>query len=87
MKNHLFLHLFISLFLPTFLFAQISISGGIRPRSEYRHGFITLAHQNEDTAFFTDQRSRINLDFVTKKTTVYLSLQKWVILKFLVLKL
>lgn len=45
------------------LHAQFTMSGEFRPRSEYRHGFSTLANLDQDPAFFTDQRSRLNFMF------------------------
>jgi len=58
-----------------FLVAQITISGEIRPRSEYRHGFKTLAQEDQQAAFFIDQRTRLNVLFSSNKTQYYVSLQ------------
>ena len=54
---------------------QLTISGEIRPRSEYRHGYSTLADIDQDAAFFTDQKTRLNVDFKSKDVQVFLSLQ------------
>jgi len=74
MKKLTFLFLFGFLF-QIGLLAQFTISGEIRPRSEYRHGVKTLANEDQDAAFFTDQRSRLNFDFKAKKTKLFISLQ------------
>ncbi|WP_137401654.1 alginate export family protein [Echinicola rosea] len=44
-------------------FAQIRISAEVRPRSEFRNGFKTLTDDSKDPAFFTEQRSRLYLDY------------------------
>ena len=69
------LNFFIVSLYPIGLIAQLSISGEIRPRSEYRHGFKSLAAKNQDAAFFIEQRSRINLDFDAKRTELFITLQ------------
>lgn len=44
------------------LIAQtVTISGEVRPRYEYRHGFITLIPDNTDAANFISQRTRLNV--------------------------
>ena len=58
----------------TELSAQLEISAEFRPRTEYRHGFKTLFTSDEDAAFFTDQRTRINFDFKSTDVEAYLSL-------------
>jgi hypothetical protein len=61
--------------LPLAALAQVTISSEIRPRTEYLHGFGTLAAQDQDAAFFTSQRSRLNFGLQQKKTQVYICLQ------------
>lgn len=56
-------------------FAQIKLDGDFRTRTEYRHGFQTLVKQNQDAAFFTSQRSRINLGYKDEQYTVKFSVQ------------
>lgn len=75
MKNCLVISIMVALFVPTVITAQLNITGEIRPRSEYRHGFKTLAAQDQDAAFFIDQRTRFTLDFTSKKIQYFLSLQ------------
>lgn len=55
--------------------AQFSITGEIRPRAEYRHGFKTLATDGSDPAFFIEQRSRLYFDFKKSRMQFKLSLQ------------
>lgn len=57
------------------LMAQFSLTGEIRPRSEYRHGFSSLIGPNEDAAFFISQRSRLNFGFNNTDVKVFVSLQ------------
>lgn len=47
--------------------AQFVLSGEFRPRAEYRHGYKTLAAEDQDPAFFVDQRTRINMNFVKEE--------------------
>lgn len=46
-------------------YGQFTLSGEVRPRFEYRHGFSTLADSAADNGAFVDQRTRINLDYKT----------------------
>lgn len=43
--------------------AQVTMSGEIRPRSEYSHGYSKLSASNQDASFFTTQRTRLNLGY------------------------
>jgi hypothetical protein len=63
------------LFISYPLTAQFTLSGEYRPRAEYRHGFKTLATIDQRSAFFIDQRSRINLNYRSEKYTVKLVVQ------------
>ena len=56
-------------------FGQFTLSGEIRPRAEFRHGYKTLIPDNADAAFFISQRTRLNLDFKGDKFIVGFSLQ------------
>jgi hypothetical protein len=56
-------------------YAQLSLSGDFRTRTEYRHGFQSLIKPNEEAAFFTSQRSRINLGYKADKYLVWMSVQ------------
>lgn len=55
--------------------AQFSLSGEIRPRTEYRDGFKTPTQTGDEAAFFTEQRSRLNFNFIDSSYTFRLSLQ------------
>jgi len=43
--------------------AQFSLSAEVRPRSELRNGFKTLTDDTKEAAFFTEQRSRLYLNY------------------------
>ncbi len=51
--------IFITL-LPVLTFAQASLSGEFRPRTEFRDGYRLLNTSESDPAFFTSQRTRLN---------------------------
>jgi hypothetical protein len=55
--------------------AQLTISGQLRTRSELRDGQGTLSQTDTVPAFFTSQRSRLNVLFVAHRFKVYTSLQ------------
>jgi len=67
--------LLVLLLMTSELFAQFSMSGEIRPRTEYLHGFKALADTAQDPAFWTEQRSRLKLDYTSEKYMVGLVLQ------------
>ena len=56
-------------------FGQFTLSGEYRPRAEYRHGYKSVADTNQKNAFFIDQRTRLNLDYVVSDYQFYLSVQ------------
>jgi len=57
---------FITLILASFqLRAQFTLSGEYRPRTEFRNGYRRLATDNMNAAFFTEQRARLNLDYIS----------------------
>lgn len=43
--------------------AQFSLSGELRPRTEYSHGYSTLAAEEQKPSVFTSQRTRLNFDY------------------------
>jgi len=63
------------LLLSSNLLAQFTLSGDIRPRAEYRNGYKTLVSPNHDAAAFVDQRTRMNLNFMSQSYRVKVSLQ------------
>ncbi|MGB3851905.1 MAG: alginate export family protein [Tunicatimonas sp.] len=60
---------------PTVLYAQFTLSGEIRPRTEYRHGFKAPAPSPGAYALFTEQRTRLKLNYQQEKIGVGLTLQ------------
>jgi len=55
--------------------AQFSLSGELRPRTEYSHGYGTLAAEDQDPSLFTSQRTRLNFDYKMDLLKVGLVLQ------------
>lgn len=74
MKKSIFIGI-LCLFLGNQLKAQFSLSGEIRPRTEYSHGYSTLAAENQKASLFTSQRTRLNFDYKMDNLKVGLVLQ------------
>ncbi|MEN8230841.1 MAG: alginate export family protein [Bacteroidota bacterium] len=55
--------------------AQFSLSGEFRPRTEYSHGYKSLADADQNASLFTSQRTRLNLNYTAEKITTKLVLQ------------
>jgi alginate export protein len=55
--------------------AQFTLSGEYRPRTEYRHGYRSLADSQMNAGYFIDQRARINFDFKSERYSFKLVLQ------------
>lgn len=55
--------------------AQFSVSAEVRPRSEFRNGFKTLTDESKEPAFFTEQRSRLYLDYLSSDFKFKLAFQ------------
>ena len=53
----------------------LNITADMRVRSEYRHGYRNLPQQDTTSAFFINQRTRLNFDYKTKGLDLYLSVQ------------
>ena len=60
-KKVLFISILISI--QFYTFAQFSIDGEFRPRTEYNHGLKKLTAPNTDATIFTAQRTRISFNF------------------------
>ena len=45
------------------MYSQFKITGEIRPRMEYRHGFKNVPDSLAKHALFVSQRTRLNFDF------------------------
>ncbi|PCH69636.1 MAG: hypothetical protein COC06_07075 [Bacteroidales bacterium] len=56
-------------------FAQFTLDGEFRPRTEYRNGFGSLIDKNDDPGFATSTRTRLNFGYNTEMYNFYLSLQ------------
>ncbi len=54
---------------------QFVMSGEFRPRTEYRHGYKSLADPDQEHALFTTQRTRLNLDHKAEDLVLHLTLQ------------
>ncbi|MDD2529451.1 MAG: alginate export family protein [Lentimicrobiaceae bacterium] len=67
--------LIIAVALPAVASAQFILSGELRPRAEYRHGYKQPASTNMDAAAFISQRSRLNMAYTNEKMKFGLSLQ------------
>ncbi|MGB3778034.1 MAG: alginate export family protein [Tunicatimonas sp.] len=60
---------------PTLLQAQFTLSGELRPRTEYRHGFKRPVADPGEHALFTEQRTRLNFDYQQEQVGFKLTLQ------------
>lgn len=57
-------------------FSQVfELSGQIRPRFEYRHGYKKPFVENQDAAAAISQRTRLNLDYASPLFRTYVSIQ------------
>jgi len=56
-------------------YAQLTISGELRPRAEYQNDAKTLNANATDAALFVSQRTRINTQFASEAYTFYVSMQ------------
>ena len=56
-------------------FAQLTVTGEFRPRTEFRNGYKTLKPDGVDAAFFTSQRTRLNTSFKAENYMFFVSLQ------------
>jgi hypothetical protein len=74
MKKSIFIGIF-CLLLGSQVKAQFSLSGEFRPRTEYSHGYSTLAAEDQYPSLFTSQRTRLNFDYKMDLLKVGLVLQ------------
>ena len=56
-------------------YAQLTISGELRPRAEHRKGYKALTPDDADAALFISQRTRVNTAFKTADYSFFISLQ------------
>jgi hypothetical protein len=66
---------FVSFLSVSQLMAQFKLSAEYRPRTEFRHGYKTLFTQDDQAAFFTSQRMRLNAAYVFDKLKFGLNIQ------------
>ena len=70
---------YLIMFLVAFVFgeaqAQVTVSAEVRPRTEFRNGFKTLTEESRDAAFFTEQRSRLYLNYADSSFKFRLAFQ------------
>jgi hypothetical protein len=57
------------------LFAQFTLTGELRPRTEFRNGFKRPKDKGDDPAFFIEQRSRLYFDYTLDKISMSIALQ------------
>jgi hypothetical protein len=74
MKKSMFI-VILCLFMGSQVKAQFSLSGEFRPRTEYSHGYATLAAEDQKASLFTSQRTRLNFDYKMDLLKVGLILQ------------
>jgi len=56
-------------------YSQFTLDAQLRPRAEYRHGYIKLSEPGAKPAFSISQRTRLNAGYSDEKFSFYLSLQ------------
>lgn len=61
--------------LPEVSHAQFALTGEIRPRTEFSHGYKSLSFDNQDWSIATTQRTRLNALYATRAVDVKISLQ------------
>lgn len=57
------------------LYSQMTLTGEIRPRTEYRHGYSTLIDSAQSASMFTSQRTRLNFGYANEKFKTGIVLQ------------
>lgn len=66
---------FILLTFSSVTYAQFSLTGEVRPRTEYRNGFKKLTSEDVDAALFVEQRSRLYFGYNTESVKLKITLQ------------
>lgn len=74
LKKILVMTIFVGL-LGNYAHAQFSLSGEVRPRMEYLHGYSTLTDKDSDPAGFASQRTRINFNYFNNRVKMGVSVQ------------
>ncbi|MBQ8760706.1 MAG: alginate export family protein [Bacteroidales bacterium] len=73
-KKILVMTFFVGL-LGNYAYGQFSLSGEVRPRMEYLHGYSTLTDKDSDPAGFASQRTRINFNYSNERVKMGVSVQ------------
>lgn len=74
LKKILVMTLFMGV-LGDYAYAQFSLSGEVRPRMEYLHGYSTLTDKDSDPAGFASQRTRVNFNYSHDRVKMGISMQ------------
>lgn len=74
-KHYLLLHMLLLLCTASSVRAQLSLSGQIRTRTEFRDGQGTPAAADAPPAIFTSQRTRLNAGYTGPRFTTWVALQ------------
>src|SRR6185312_7235372 len=79
MKKNYLIKLFAATAITTFCwqrsFAQLTITGQVRTRTEFRDGQGTLPVAGQTPTMFTSQRTRLNVGYATDHLKLYTSFQ------------
>ncbi|MBW3466941.1 alginate export family protein [Arthrospiribacter ruber] len=75
MKKLLYLSMLLVGLIGNKVSAQVTISAEVRPRTEFRNGFKTLREKSYDPVLFTEQRSRIYMDYASENFRMMVSFQ------------
>ncbi len=74
-KSHLLTGALLGLGLYSATAQELSVDAMIRPRFEYRHGFIDPASKDQEPSAFVSQRSSLLLKYTDSKITAFLDFQ------------
>lgn len=75
MKTNFYLLSFLLLLASSRAYGQLTVTGEIRPRAEFRNGFKSPGTEATDPAFFIEQRSRLFATYKTEKIGLKLVFQ------------
>lgn len=73
--KHLTNFILVVLFFTSSIYAQTTITGEFRPRTELRHGYKALAATGQELAAFTSQRTRLNINYANDNFKTGFSIQ------------
>ena len=58
-----------------YAYAQFSLSGEVRPRMEYLHGYSTLTNKDAEPGGFASQRTRLNFNYSHERIKMGITMQ------------